>query len=89
MRNIVVAHNIFERNTVFRHQFARQRLRPAHSLGHKVEFLAVFAAAQFNADAVRVAAVRVEIDAARAAVPCDIRVADRLPDLVFVHKIVR
>lgn len=68
MRNIVVAHNIFERNTVFRHQFARQRLRPAHGLGHKVEFLAVFAAAQLNADAVRVAAVRVEIDAARAAV---------------------
>ena len=89
MRNIVVAHNIFERNTVFRHQLARQRLRPAHGLGHKVEFLAVFAASQINADAVRVAAVRVEIDAARAAVPCDIRVADRLPDLAFVHKVVR
>ena len=72
-----------------RQRYKNQRLRPAHSLGHKVEFLAVFAAAQLNADAVRVAAVRVEIDAARAAVPCDIRVANRLPDLVFVHKVVR
>ena len=54
-----------------------------------LQFLAVFAAAQLNADTVRVAAVRVEIDAARAAVPCDIRVADRLPDLIFVHKVVR
>ena len=89
MRNIVVAHNIFDWNTVLCHQTSHKRLCSAHGLGHKVEFLAVFAAAQLNADAVRVAAVRVEIDAARAAVPCDIRVVDRLPDLVFVHKIVR
>ena len=89
MRNIVVAHNIFDWNTVLCHQTSHKRLCSAHGLGHKVEFLAVFAAAQLNADTVRVAAVRVEIDAARAAVPCDIRVADRLPDLVFVHKVVR
>ena len=89
MRNIVVAHNIFDWNTVLCHQTSHKRLCSAHGLGHKVEFLAVFAAAQLNADTVRVAAVRVEIDAARAAVPCDIRVADRLLDLVFVHKVVR
>ena len=81
-------HDVRKGNIVLFHERAHKIPRVFHGIRRKIILFALFPAAKLDAEAVRVAAVRVKIDTARAAVPCDIRVADRLPDLVFVHKIV-
>ena len=82
-------HDVCERNIVLFHEITHKIPRVFHGLRRKIILFALFSAAKLDAEAVRIAAVRMEIHPSRTAVPRDVLFAHRLPDLLLIHEKVR